>query len=384
VRVLFVARTRYLLPLEDGVARKFNALGAVMNFHVLATARAGSSLGDPLFSLVRPRLNGAFFYLLLPFRVARMVSRFRPDVVMAQSPYEAYACLAARRLTRKQLRVIVDIHGDWRTATRLYGSGFRRLLSPLTDRLARSAILRVDGIRTISAYTSGLVAELGRAPDATFPGYSDLSVFTSSPPKPLPASPTVLFVGVLERYKNVDTLAAAWRLVARQMPAARLVVVGDGSRRATIEELLHDLPAQTTWAKRLPPAGVARALDDASALVLPSASEGLGRVVTEAFCRGRPVIGSRVGGIVDIVTDGSDGVLVEPGDVEALAAAMMRLLRNPQQVAALSARAAATAQEWIITPAEYAEHVRELAVAVITRTGGPAKDAALVMPAPIV
>ena len=78
----------------------------------------------------------------------------------------------------------------------------------------------------------------------------------------------------------------------------------------------------------LPTEGVARALDDATTLVLPSRSEGMGRVLVEAFCRGRPAVASRVGGIVDLVRDGENGLLVPPQDPQALADALLRVLSD--------------------------------------------------------
>ncbi len=70
-------------------------------------------------------LDGPLFYLLLPSRVRRLVREHRPDAVVTQSPYEA---AVVRHVTRGT-RLVVELHGDWRTASRLYGSPLRRLLA---------------------------------------------------------------------------------------------------------------------------------------------------------------------------------------------------------------------------------------------------------------
>ena len=69
-----------------------------------------------------------------------------------------------------------------------------------------------------------------------------------------------------------------------------------------------------TWDSGLAPEEVARRRRRATVLVLPSRREGMGRVVVEAFCRGRAVVGTRGGGIEDLVRDGENGVLVPPDD----------------------------------------------------------------------
>src|SRR6266542_4896800 len=173
----------------------------------------------------------------LPFRIARELRRSRPDVVLTQSPFEAAAALAARRVAGSRTRVVVELHGDWRTATRLYGSRLRRLLEPLTVPVARAALRRADVVRTISGYTTELIRPLGREPAAVFPAYVDLSAFLERPPAPLPDGPVVLFVGVLERYKGVDVLADAWPEVAARVEGSVLRIVGDGPEAATIERL---------------------------------------------------------------------------------------------------------------------------------------------------
>jgi glycosyltransferase involved in cell wall biosynthesis len=180
------------------------------------------------------------------------------------------------------------------------------------------------------------------------------------PQAPLPEQPVALFVGVLERYKSFDVLADAWRLAAPRIPQARLRLLGDGTLAREAERLLSDLPAQTTWTRRVPPDEVAHALDDAWFLVLPSRSEGMGRVIVEAFRRGRPVLGTRAGSIPDLVKDGVSGLLVEPGRVDALADALVRLLEDHALVERLAEGARAAASQWTQTPDEWARRVREL------------------------
>src|SRR5882757_4761728 len=96
-RVLFVARDPYRLPLSPSLARKWDALSERMSVRVLASG-TGS---DPRFVL-RPSttLDGPRFYASLPNRIAHELGTFRPDVVIAQSPYEAFAAEIACRLKR--------------------------------------------------------------------------------------------------------------------------------------------------------------------------------------------------------------------------------------------------------------------------------------------
>lgn len=112
-----------------------------------------------------------------------------------------------------------------------------------------------------------------------------------------------------------------------------------------------------TWEPRLTTEEIVRALDEATVLVLPSRSEGMGRVVIEAQLRGRPVIGANVGGIPDLVSDGVDGVLVEPGE---LADVLSRVLGDRALLERLAANARAAGERWLVSPDEYVERMREL------------------------
>jgi glycosyltransferase involved in cell wall biosynthesis len=356
-RVLFVSR-RVELPLSESVARKWDAIGNELDFRVLA----GGDGHDERFHLARPlpALDGAAFFASLPVRIARELRSFRPHAVLAQGAHETAAALAARRLARIDTAVIADVHGDWRAPTRLYGSRLRTALNPVADRLAVTGLRNADGIRTVTGYTTRIVRELGLEPTDEFPAFMDFDVFLQQPPQPLPAQPQALFVGVLERYKNVDGLADAWRLAAPRVPQARLRLVGGGTLRPVIEQLLRDVPTQTKWDERLTQSEVSQALDDSTLLVLPSRSEGMGRVIVEAFCRGRGVVASRVGGIPDLVEERRNGLLVPPGDTHALAEALVRVLSDTELAERLATGAHASADCWTSSPEEFASRIRAL------------------------
>jgi glycosyltransferase involved in cell wall biosynthesis len=368
-RVLFVGRARIRFPLEKALERRFDALSGELDWRQLGTAVDGRRPPDARFALARPfpvrHLDGALWYLRLPRRIARELRRFQPDAVIAQGAQETALALLARRLARSQAAIVLDLHGDWRAPTRLYGSSARRLLDPFADALARRALRGADGVRTISEYTTGLARAAGIEPDAEFPAFMDLEPFTAQPVAPLPDAPRALFVGVLERYKAFDVLVEAWRAVASRLPDAVLRVVGRGTLAPLAASLVEELPGRVEWTPSLSAEEVSSALDASTLLVLPSRSEGMGRVVIEAGCRGRAVVGSAVGGIPDVVADGETGVLVPPGDAAALADALVRVLSDRALVERLGVEGRRRVERWLVTPEEYARRVRELVDTVV-------------------
>ncbi len=363
-RVLMVGRTRYRLPLNGSLERKFSALEERLALRVLASAPRDAPGGDGTFALQRgtrvAALDGPLFYGALPARIARELRNRPADAILTQSPYEALAALAGRKLARSDAAVVVEIHGDWRTWSRLYGSRARVVVAPLADRAALVAIRGADAVRTLSPFTSGIVREAGIEPAGTFTTYTELTAFSEPPVAPLPERPVALFVGVLERYKNIHAIADAWRLAAPRVPDARLRMVGDGRHREVAETLVRELPGQATWEPRLETADVVTALDDAWLLLLASRSEGTPRVVLEALCRGRAVVGARAGGIPDVVKDGETGLLVDPDSPAEIADALVRLLSDRELAERLGMGGRALSGEWTYTADEYADRVVEL------------------------
>jgi glycosyltransferase involved in cell wall biosynthesis len=136
------------------------------------------------------------------------------------------------------------------------------------------------------------------------------------------------YVGRLVPVKNVPMLIRAFERVHEQAPHARLVLVGDGELAAALQEVvtargLVDAVRFAGWCSDL--VAVYRSFH---ALVLGSVNEGTPVAAIEAMAAGLPVVATAVGGVPDVITDGHDGLLVPSGDEDAMAAAMLRVLRD--------------------------------------------------------
>lgn len=138
-----------------------------------------------------------------------------------------------------------------------------------------------------------------------------------SPPTPPPPEGPVLAVGRLVPEKGFDVLI---RAVAET--GDRLVIVGDGEIRPALESLTRSTNANVAFAGSVDPGELARDYAAARLVAVPSRREGFGMVAAEALAAGRAVVGTRVGGLPDLVTDGVTGTLVAPDDVAALADAL--------------------------------------------------------------
>jgi len=267
------------------------------------------------------------------------LAAFGPDLVHAHT-YGTNQVAVARRYRRRTGRPFVltahfhpiwSIHGGW-LRHRIRGFYDRRVAGPVVRDAARVIVQTHEEERLLR--TLGLPLP---PVEIVPPGYRPLP---APPPGPHPFGdrygidgPFFLFVGRLASNKGLLELVAAFRAVAEEAPAFRLVLVGtDGGMRAPAEARARALGL----ADRVRFVGpvdddalLAAAYREARALVLPSEYEAFGLVLLESLAQGRPVIASRVGGIPEFVEDGRAGRLVAPKDVPALAAALRTLVRDP-------------------------------------------------------
>jgi glycosyltransferase involved in cell wall biosynthesis len=148
-------------------------------------------------------------------------------------------------------------------------------------------------------------------------------------PRPawLPDRPYLLFVGALGPHKGVDVLFTAYRKVVAGWHAAQpppeLVCLG------TPRADTPPVPPGVRVRHNVPHAEVMAAWHGAAAGIVPSLAEAMGQVAVEALLARTPVIASRTGGLADMIQDGENGLHVPPGDPDALAAALARLLGDP-------------------------------------------------------
>ena len=200
--------------------------------------------------------------------------------------------------------------------------------------LVRWAARRSDRVVAISSYTAAELRELADVPIEVIPYTTALPQPPSAPPQKADSA-TVLFVGRLVERKGVSYLVAAMDLLRDR--SVRLEIVGDGPERSKLEDACRRLGIadRVAFRGKISAAELQVAYARARAFVLPSVfdsrgdTEGLGVVALEAMNYGTPVVASRIGGIPDIVEDGVTGLLVPPGDAGALAAALRRVLDEP-------------------------------------------------------
>lgn len=160
---------------------------------------------------------------------------------------------------------------------------------------------------------------------------------------------TILFLGRLGANKGTDELIEAMRELTRKVPSAVLELGGDGNIEA-YRQLAADLP-NVQFLGWVDDAGRRAALARATVYCLPSWNEGLPMSVLEAMSAGIPVVSTPVGGIPEALEDGITGLLVQPGDVQGLTAALCKLLLDPELATSMGKAGQARYREMFSTEA---------------------------------
>lgn len=208
-------------------------------------------------------------------------------------------------------------------------SGYRSLLpnqhERLLWRLSDRIICNAHALKTIMHERFGVDPER----IAVIPNAVAAERFRPEPELKDPR-PTVLFMGRLVDDKDPLNLLEGFRLAANRVPEARFRIVGNGPYKPDLEKRLrlYGLESQIELLPAL--ADVRSEFHRAWVFTLPSAREASPNVIIEAMAAGLPVVGTRVGGIPELVADGETGLLVNPGDPESLADALVRLLSDEQ------------------------------------------------------
>lgn len=259
-------------------------------------------------------------------RAHRLIRRLGPDVVHAHS---AKAGLAARLALRGRVPTVYQPHAwsfeavEGRTAR--LARAWERRAACWTDRvLCVSEAERRTGEQAEIAARWAVVHN--GVPEAV-PGTRAAARAALPQLAGVPAdAPLVVCVGRLCRQKGQRTLLSAWSRIAAEVPAAWLALVGDGPDR---QELSRTAPGRVLFAGASDE--VNRWYAAADLVVLPSRWEGMALTPLEAMACGRPVVVTDVGGARECLPPGQqEACLVPPGDPQALAVSVTRLLLEPE------------------------------------------------------
>lgn len=276
------------------------------------------------------------YALLLPLLYAR---QFRECEVLRVEQFSGVLpALVARLLYRIPFVVTYGYHyGD---VARIAGAWLKPWLY---ERLERVAFPRAAGVIVTSREMEArLRAHPSRPRLAYFPNGVDIDDFMpASTPRALDGSRTVLYVGRLEREKNLATLIDA--LAALAEPRVRLVVLGDGSLRTSLAARARQAGLEANFLGVVPHGALPRYYREADCFVLPSLTEGHPKALIEAMACGLPCAASARGGIPSILEDGVTGLLFDPTSPDDVARAVGRIVTDRVLADGLGAKARAAA-----------------------------------------
>ncbi len=372
LKCCWVGGARYSYPLDKTSAKKFGALKTLGELFVIGFSthfRPRRVTQHARFFLLPksqfPALRYLTFFLLSPIVMLWLVKRYGVNILIAQSPYEGFAAawarIIARILFRKNIALIVESHGDFERRKNILSAVYQ----PIVNKITHFALSRADVLRAVSNATrKQLEIHSPGIPIVQFPAWTDIETFLKAGAHKNTSSSaqTILFVGNLVPVKGAHVLTESFALIAEDFRAVKLILIGKSQDQRYARTLLKSMPARlkerVTFLGHLPQSRVAHHMANASVLVAPSLSEGLGRVIFEAMACGIPVIGSNIGGIPELITDEVTGFLVPPRDESALASKISWILNNPIKTREMGLRAREFAENFFSSQTYVQEYLQ--------------------------
>lgn len=348
---------------SEKTARALARLGQDVSVITETVGTASTRIEDDVrvVRLSAPR-SGRLRTIRRSFAVARAVGQLpsRPDVVQV-SEYRAEGLVLALRRPRG-LKLVTRLATPTFLITELNrGSGAGRArAASYYDPLERWQTRRSDGIIALTDALAEVVCgawRIARERVVTIHNSVDFEERFARAGAELPHELNgvryLLYFGRLEERKGVHILAEALPRVLERHPQLHAVFAGDSvltfkgqTLRAYVERCNDRDRDRLHFYPRLPHRQLYPLVKHAQLAVLPSLWEGLGNVSLEALDCGTPVVATLGCGFGEVVEDGQSGMLVPPGDADALAEALLTLLGDPQRLARMRSAAALRAQRF--------------------------------------
>lgn len=368
MKICFLGGARYSKPLDATSAKKFHALAALGEIFVVGFSRDMTPrrfTEHARFYLLpkwpMPALRYMAMFVVGPWLALWLILRYSVRILVAQSPYEGSAAAWAKVMAGwlgLRVALVLESHGDFEESLFLE----RKVPIPGLYRLfmrgaVHFALRHADVLRAVSNSTREQLSRwMPGRPVIMFPAWTDIEAFLEAGAHEVRDRAEIVYAGVLIPRKGVHHLIYAFGQVAPGFPEAKLLIIGREENPAYAAELKREvaqlgLSARVAFVGEMPQAELATRMRDGAVFVLPSCSEGLGRVVFESMALGLPVIASRVGGIPDIIEEGVTGFLVPPGDEPALADRLRWILAHPQEARSMGKLAEEFARSFFSTEA---------------------------------
>lgn len=313
----------------------------VLRFHTGETTEHTRREGPKVeirYLLGQRRLGVASRSFLDVRRARRIIAELRPDVVHAHE-----IGVRGDIATQASRDTVVTVHGLVHLETRLQArsSTKERVRYYLVAAMVRRVLRRAKAVISISDYDANALAGMVHGLHASIPNPTAPEFFALAPSAP--TEQRLLFAGVLSPRKNPEGLLTAFSLVVQEIPKARLIIVGPQPDAAYAREIRErttelGLDDRVEFVGMVDNDRLREEIALTRAVVLFSHEETSPTILAQAMAAGKPVVAARVGGIPEMVTDGENGYLVEPGDAPALAARMTTLLQNQELALDLGAR----------------------------------------------
>ena len=268
-------------------------------------------------------------------RIRSAMRSFDPDLIHAHEPLTPSTSMLA--VLAAEAPVVATFHA----------SLDRSRLMELAGPVLRQVSGRIDAAVAVSDAAASFVRRVVRVPLEIVPNGVDVRAF-SDPGRPvegLPAGPKILWVNRLDPQKGFEIMLRAFEQIASEVGEVHLLVAGDGRDRVLLRSLPGDLRSRILRLGTVAHEALPRYHAAADVFVSPATGqESFGIVLVEAMAAGVPVVASDIEGYREVVRDGVDGLLVPPNDPNALAAAIRRVLSEPELAAALKAAGRSRAQ----------------------------------------
>jgi N-acetyl-alpha-D-glucosaminyl L-malate synthase BshA len=277
------------------------------------------------------RLQLPFLCLSELFMTIKIIKNEKIDLIHSHWIPNGFIGAICKKILRKPL--IITVHG---TDLIFLNNRFLRLLGTfaldncdlctVNSTATRNAVLEIKNVKKLEIIPMGVDLDafnpqVGSYINKTF-NADDLMILT---------------VGRISEEKGIRYLIEAMPVILKEMPTVKLMIVGDGPDRDKLEQMVKRLNlANITFAGMVSNKNLSNFYKSADVFILPSIREGLGVVLLEAMACGTPVIGSNTGGVTDIIENGKNGLLIEPGDSKDIAEKIIKLLSNRELAQKLS------------------------------------------------